>query len=78
MDWFTYCFYRLCICLLLGVVGFLSENRRLNVAVTRARRQVTIICDSSTVRTHPFLGRLITYMSDNGVVHSAAEYQQGL
>lgn len=61
-----------------GVVGFLSEDRRLNVAVTRARRQVTIVGDSDTVCQHAFLGRLVKYLTDNGVVRSAAEYQQGM
>lgn len=61
----------------IGVVGFLAEDRRLNVAVTRARRQVAVVCDSDTVSRHPFLSRLISYMSAHGVVKTAAEYQQG-
>ena len=55
-------------------VGFLCEDRRMNVAVTRARRQVAIIGDSSTVESHPFLARLITYMGQVGEVRSALEY----
>ncbi|XP_028399828.1 DNA-binding protein SMUBP-2-like [Dendronephthya gigantea] len=31
-----------------GEIGFLAENRRMNVAVTRARRHLTIVGDSTT------------------------------
>ena len=37
-------------------LGFLVEKRRLNVAVTRARRQLVVVCDSDTVSQDPFLG----------------------
>ena len=35
--------------LFLGEVGFLSEKRRINVAVTRARIHLAVIGDSETV-----------------------------
>ena len=47
-------------------IGFLVENRRLNVAVTRARRQLIVICDSSTVSGDPFIKKLIDYLNKNG------------
>eukprot|EP00088_Acartia_fossae_P006397 TRINITY_DN12950_c0_g1_i6.p1 TRINITY_DN12950_c0_g1~~TRINITY_DN12950_c0_g1_i6.p1 ORF type:complete len:989 (-),score=212.71 TRINITY_DN12950_c0_g1_i6:60-3026(-) len=55
-------------------VGFLAEKRRLNVAVTRARRQVILICDSDTVSSDKFLAGLIEYMSENGRVETAEMY----
>ncbi|KVH97482.1 hypothetical protein Ccrd_000437, partial [Cynara cardunculus var. scolymus] len=47
-------------------VGFLSDRRRMNVAVTRARRQCCIICDTETVSSDKFLKRLIEYFEENG------------
>lgn len=57
-----------------GNVGFLSDERRLNVAVTRAKRQVCIVCDSETISNNPFLQRLTQYFLDQGTVRSAAEF----
>ncbi|NXL94262.1 SMBP2 protein, partial [Alectura lathami] len=61
-----------------GEVGFLAEERRINVAVTRARRHVAIICDSRTVGGQPFLGRLLEHVGQHGEVRSAFEYLDGL
>lgn len=42
-----------------GDIGFLSEVRRTNVAITRARRYVCLIGDSSTLEKTPFYQRLV-------------------
>lgn len=60
---------------LLGEVGFLAEERRINVAITRARRHLAVVADSETVGRHAFLGSLLDYMSREGEVRSAVEYQ---
>ncbi|KAK9808936.1 hypothetical protein WJX72_006613 [[Myrmecia] bisecta] len=54
-----------------GEVGFLSDNRRMNVAVTRARRHCALVCDTETVSKDPFLGRLVQYFTDHGAYLSA-------
>ncbi|NXE00578.1 SMBP2 protein, partial [Chaetorhynchus papuensis] len=61
-----------------GEVGFLAEERRINVAVTRARRQVAVVCDSHTVGSLPFLRRLLDHLSQHGLVRSAFEYLDDL
>lgn len=55
-------------------VGFLSDHRRMNVAVTRARRQCCLVCDTETVTSDVFLKRLIEYFEENGEYLSASEY----
>ena len=47
-------------------VGFLGEARRLNVAITRARRQLCVICDSDTVSSDPFCKGLVEYLTNAG------------
>ena len=62
--------------LLLGEVGFLAEHRRINVAITRARRHLAIVGDSETVSHDDFLKSLVEYMNSQGEVRSAHEYLQ--
>ncbi|CAF1230518.1 unnamed protein product [Adineta ricciae] len=56
-----------------GEVGFLSDSRRINVAITRARRHLCVVCNVQTVSHDPFMKRLIDYMLNNGEVRSAFE-----
>lgn len=48
------------------------------MAVTRARRQLMVVCDSQTVRNHDFLRSLVDYMSEHGEVRTAFEYLEDL
>ncbi|KAG5839939.1 hypothetical protein ANANG_G00210620 [Anguilla anguilla] len=57
-----------------GEVGFLAEDRRLNVAVTRARRHLAVVCDTQTIRQHAFLKTLLDHMTERGEVRTAFQY----
>ena len=55
-------------------VGFLADKRRMNVAVTRAKRQCVLVGDSETLRRDPFLEGLVAYFESRADYHSADEF----
>ncbi len=56
-----------------GEVGFLSDIRRTNVAMTRARKKLIMVGDSATLGSHPFYTKLLDYVQANGFYKSAFE-----
>lgn len=57
-----------------GQVGFLSELRRTNVAITRARRHLFVVGDSATLSNHAYYARLIERAQALGGYRSAWEW----
>lgn len=56
-----------------GEIGFLSDTRRTNVALTRARRKLVVVGDSATLGSHPFYAALLEYFESQGAYHSVWE-----
>jgi superfamily I DNA and/or RNA helicase len=56
-----------------GEVGFLADVRRMNVAITRARRKLLVIGDSATLSNHPFYESLFAYLESIGAHRSVWE-----
>ncbi|NPA39096.1 MAG: IGHMBP2 family helicase [Thermodesulfobacteria bacterium] len=52
-----------------GELGFLKDLRRLNVAITRARRKLIAIGNSETLSNHPVYQDFIEYIKKNGVYY---------
>jgi len=55
-------------------IGFLSDIRRMNVAMTRARKKLVVIGDSATLSRLPFYGGFITYAEQHEAYLSAWEF----
>ncbi|HVD97493.1 MAG TPA: AAA domain-containing protein [Cytophagaceae bacterium] len=56
-----------------GEIGFLNDLRRMNVAMTRARKKLVILGDSATLARHPFYRDMLNYMESIGAYRSAWE-----
>jgi hypothetical protein len=52
-----------------GSIGFLSDSRRLTVALTRAKYSLLVIGDCSTLKHHDLWNDLITYASGRSAVY---------
>jgi superfamily I DNA and/or RNA helicase len=53
-----------------GEIGFLSDIRRMNVGMTRARRKLLLVGDSSTLCRYPFFVELLAYVKGGyGTAH---------
>lgn len=56
-----------------GEMGFLTDTRRMNVAMTRARRSLIVIGDSSTLSSIQFYKDFMQYADEKGSYKSAWE-----
>jgi ATP-dependent RNA/DNA helicase IGHMBP2 len=59
-----------------GEIGFLSDIRRMNVGMTRARKKLLLIGDSSTLGGHPFYKAFLDYVERVGGYRTAWELQE--
>jgi superfamily I DNA and/or RNA helicase len=56
-----------------GALGFVSDVRRMNVALTRARRRLFVVGDSATVSAHPFYAGYLHHVQTHSCYRSAWE-----
>ncbi len=54
-----------------GELGFLADVRRMNVAITRARKKLVVVGDGATVARHPFYDGFFRYAEAVGAWRSA-------
>ncbi|MDI9871509.1 AAA domain-containing protein [Flectobacillus roseus] len=57
-----------------GEIGFLSDIRRMNVAMTRAKKKLVVIGDSATLAQFDFYAKFIEYAENTGSYLSAWEF----
>lgn len=58
-------------------IGFLQDYRRMNVAMTRAQRQLVVVGDSATIGSDPFFAQFLDHCQETGAWRSAWEYVNG-
>jgi len=54
-----------------GELGFVADIRRINVALTRARKKLIVVGDSATIARHPFHEGFVEYAERCGAWRSA-------
>lgn len=57
-------------------IGFLSDIRRMNVAMTRAKKKLIVIGDSATVGQHAFYKGMLDYATSLDNYHSVWEWAE--
>ena len=57
-------------------IGFLADYRRMNVAITRAKKYLIVIGDSATIGNDAFFAGFLEYVEKNGLYQTAWEYMK--
>ncbi|GAB3015780.1 AAA domain-containing protein [Cyclobacterium sediminis] len=57
-----------------GEIGFLADTRRMNVALTRAKRKLIVLGDSATIGSNDFYQSFLDFVQEQGAYHSIYEF----
>ena len=57
-----------------GEIGFLKDYRRINVAITRAKKLLVIVGDSATLGEDNFYNQLLEHLEKLNAYHSCWEF----
>ena len=60
-----------------GRLGFLTDLRRMTVALSRARRHLFLVGDSATLGRHPFYRQLVERAQATGGYRTVWEWAEG-